>query len=165
MRRACSCRTLVGATAVVGGRRPGKTFGHPVQHGPVESHTDPRAISSSRRYRRHRPEQTSLYPIVERHLSTLRDELQHHETALPRFVLNEFQDYLRCGLLEYVRRSNRNTLGVLRSENVEGATIKGVVAPVQRSVGADLSANQDQQQPELWLRGWSGLLDHGDAHR
>lgn len=32
---------------------------------------------------------------------TLRDELQRHETSLPRFVLSEFQDYLRCGRLEY----------------------------------------------------------------
>ncbi|MEQ8861739.1 MAG: transposase zinc-binding domain-containing protein [Pseudomonadales bacterium] len=27
--------------------------------------------------------------------------MQHHETSLPRFVLSEFQDYLRCGRLEY----------------------------------------------------------------
>jgi len=44
---------------------------------------------------------TPLYPIVEQHLPTLRDELQRHEVPLPRFVLTEFQDYLRCGRLEY----------------------------------------------------------------
>ena len=60
-----------------------------------------RAIGARHRYKRHQPERTPLYPIVKQHLATLRDELQHHETALPRFVLTEFQDYLRCGQLEY----------------------------------------------------------------
>jgi ribosomal protein S27E len=59
------------------------------------------STTPSRRYQRHRPENTALYPIVERHLSTLRDELQRHENSLPRFVVTEFQDYLRCGRLEY----------------------------------------------------------------
>lgn len=66
-------------------------------HAPSEQ----RRSATSHRYRRHQPEDTSLYPIVERHLSTLRDELEHHETSLPRFVLTEFQDYLRCGRLEH----------------------------------------------------------------
>ncbi len=57
--------------------------------------------ASSHRYRRHQPENTSLYPIVEQHLPTLRNELQHQETSLPGFVLSEFQDYLRCGRLKY----------------------------------------------------------------
>jgi len=47
------------------------------------------------------PPKIPLYPIVKQHLATLRDELQHHETALPRFVLTEFQDYLHCDQLEY----------------------------------------------------------------
>jgi hypothetical protein len=37
--------------------------------------------ASSHRYQRHQPENTSLYPIVEQHLPTLRSELQHHETS------------------------------------------------------------------------------------
>jgi ribosomal protein S27E len=67
----------------------------------VDANPDPQASGSSRRYRRHRPEQTSLYPIVERHLATLRNELREREASLPRFVLTEFQEYLRCGRLEY----------------------------------------------------------------
>ena len=58
-------------------------------------------FGNSRRYERHQPENTALYPIVEQHLSSLRDELRQHETALPDFVLNEFDDYLRCGRLEH----------------------------------------------------------------
>ena len=60
-----------------------------------------RTIGASRRYQRHRPEQTPLYPIVEQHLATLQDELQRQEAPLPRFVLAEFQAYLRCGRLEF----------------------------------------------------------------
>jgi ribosomal protein S27E len=60
-----------------------------------------RIIGAGNRYQRHQPENTPLYPIVEQHLPTLRDELQRHEATLPRFVLTEFQDYLRCGRLEY----------------------------------------------------------------
>ena len=37
----------------------------------------------------------------EQHLPKLRNQLQRHEALLPRFVLSEFQDYLRCGRLEY----------------------------------------------------------------
>ena len=58
-------------------------------------------LGNSRSYHRHQPENTTLYPIVEQHLSSLQDELRHHETYLPRFVLNEFEDYLRCGRLEH----------------------------------------------------------------
>ena len=57
--------------------------------------------TTSHRYRRHEPEKTSLYPIVERHLATLTGELTHHEANLPAFVLDEFRSYLRCGRLEH----------------------------------------------------------------
>jgi ribosomal protein S27E len=67
----------------------------------MQPHPGQHSIGSSHCYQRHQPENTSLYPIVEQHLPTLRNELQHHETSLPRFVLSEFQDYLRCGRLEY----------------------------------------------------------------
>jgi len=70
-------------------------------HGLVETPPGHSPPGSSRRYERHQPERPALYPIVEQHLATLRDELQRHETALPRFVLTEFEDYLRCGRLEY----------------------------------------------------------------
>jgi len=67
----------------------------------VETVPGNRIIGAGRRYQRHQPENTPLYSIVERHLPNLRDELQHHESLLPRFVLSELQDYLRCGRLEY----------------------------------------------------------------
>jgi ribosomal protein S27E len=67
----------------------------------VESIPTNRDFGASNRYQRHQPENTPLYPIVEQHLPTLRDDLQRHENSLPRFVLSEFKDYLRCGRLEY----------------------------------------------------------------
>jgi hypothetical protein len=72
-----------------------------MQHAGMHTPPDHGSLNPTYRYRRHEPETTALYPIVEQHLSTFRDELQHPETSLPRFVLTEFQDYLRCGRLEY----------------------------------------------------------------
>ena len=60
-----------------------------------------RIIGAGHRYQRHQPENTPLSPIVEQQLPALRNELQRHEVQLPRFVLTEFHDYLRCGRLEY----------------------------------------------------------------
>jgi len=60
-----------------------------------------RIIGAGHGYQRHQPENTPLYPIVEQHLPALRDELQRHEVPLPRFVLTEFQSYLRCRRLDY----------------------------------------------------------------
>jgi ribosomal protein S27E len=58
-------------------------------------------LSMDHRYRRHEPEKTALYPIIEQHLSTLADELTRHQAALPAFVIDEFRNYLRCGRLKY----------------------------------------------------------------
>ena len=61
----------------------------------------PRANAESRRYRRHEPETTALYSLVEQHGCTLQRHLETHTTSLPAFVLKEFEDYLRCGRLEH----------------------------------------------------------------
>jgi len=53
------------------------------------------------RYRRHEPESTALYPVIEQHLGTFTDELTRNQAALPAFVLDEFRSYLRCGRLEH----------------------------------------------------------------
>jgi ribosomal protein S27E len=52
-------------------------------------------------YRRHRPEQTTLYPVIEANLARFLEQLHERDAALPRFVTDEFNDYLRCGRLEY----------------------------------------------------------------
>jgi hypothetical protein len=53
------------------------------------------------RYRRHKPEETVLYPIVERHLPQFLNHLSENDSQLPRFVTQEFDDYLACGRLDH----------------------------------------------------------------
>ncbi len=58
-------------------------------------------IANPHLYRRHRPEQTALYPVIEANLTPFLEYLHERDAALPRFVTDEFKDYLRCGRLEY----------------------------------------------------------------
>ena len=44
------------------------------------------------RYHRHKPEETSLYPIIEQHLPQFLDHIAEHGTQLPRFVTQEFNE-------------------------------------------------------------------------
>ena len=53
------------------------------------------------RYRRHKPEETTLYPIIEQHLPRFLNHLSEFDSQLPRFVIREFEDYLACGRLEH----------------------------------------------------------------
>ena len=52
-------------------------------------------------YRRHKPEQTLLYQIVEQHLPAFKRHLSEAGISLPAFVHREFDNYLHCGLLEH----------------------------------------------------------------
>ncbi len=65
--------------------------------------TQPRLDSTTNlvRYRRHKPEETSLYLIIEQHLPQFLGQIAEHGTHLPRFVTQEFDDYLTCGRLEH----------------------------------------------------------------
>jgi hypothetical protein len=52
-------------------------------------------------YHRHRPEQTALYAIVAEHYPRFVQEIECADGYLPGFVRQEFEDYLKCGLLEH----------------------------------------------------------------
>jgi ribosomal protein S27E len=52
-------------------------------------------------YRRHRPETTLLYQLVAEHYPGLRDRRAAEGRPLPRYVEDEFEAYLKCGLLEH----------------------------------------------------------------
>ena len=52
-------------------------------------------------YCRHRPEETALYPLIEANLASFLEHLREREAPLPRFVTDEFEEYLRCGRLEH----------------------------------------------------------------
>ena len=55
---------------------------------------------SSRTYRRRRPEETVLYQTVEAHWPEFHERAEE-AGGLPRFVVQEFEQYLRCGRLEH----------------------------------------------------------------
>jgi ribosomal protein S27E len=52
-------------------------------------------------YSRHRPEATLLYQLVAEHYPRFRVRRVAEARALPRYVEDEFDAYLRCGLLEH----------------------------------------------------------------
>ena len=60
----------------------------------------PAAGACASGYRRHRPEDTVLYGVVEQHANAFFEGQGERGSALPRFVRAEFEAYLRCGRLE-----------------------------------------------------------------
>lgn len=53
-------------------------------------------------YERHRPEETVLYLIVQENLETFLSQVEMETgQSLPDFVTNEFEAYLRCGILAH----------------------------------------------------------------
>jgi ribosomal protein S27E len=52
-------------------------------------------------YQRHRPEETLLYELVQTHYPALLDHLATQRKALPDYVREEFEAYLKCGRLEH----------------------------------------------------------------
>ena len=51
-------------------------------------------------YVRHKPEQTLLYQLIERHWPEFQSHLSEAGSFLPRHVTREFEEYLACGRLE-----------------------------------------------------------------
>ena len=52
-------------------------------------------------YVRHRPETTLLYQIVQEYWPEFQAELASHGKYLPAYVTKEFDEYLKCGILEH----------------------------------------------------------------
>jgi hypothetical protein len=59
------------------------------------------AGSAAAAHARHRPEHSLLYQIIEQHYPRLLAHLATSGRTLPRHVQREFEDYLKCGRLEY----------------------------------------------------------------
>ena len=64
------------------------------------SHTRPVA-GHAVYYARHRPEQTLLYQVVEEYYPAFLNQMAIQGTTLPEYVQRDFDDYLKCGRLEY----------------------------------------------------------------
>jgi len=52
-------------------------------------------------YRRHRPEATLLYQVIEEYWPEFQAELASKSKYLPTFICREFDEYLKCGRLEH----------------------------------------------------------------
>ena len=52
-------------------------------------------------YVRHRPETTLLYQIVQEYWPEFQAELASHGRYLPAYVTKEFDEFLKCGRLEF----------------------------------------------------------------
>jgi ribosomal protein S27E len=59
------------------------------------------AIQQEQKYKRHRPETTLLYQLVERYYPEFTASLAEQDKYLPKLVEPEFDEYLRCGRLEH----------------------------------------------------------------
>ncbi len=52
-------------------------------------------------YQRHRPERTLLYQLVAQHYPAFADLMAAQGRPLPDYVQREFEDYRKCGRLDY----------------------------------------------------------------
>lgn len=50
---------------------------------------------------RHKPEETRLYQIISQHWQTFLLERAEEGRDVPKYIVNEFEAYLRCGILAY----------------------------------------------------------------
>ena len=52
-------------------------------------------------YERRRPENTLFYQIIQEHWPRFKQELERQGKSLPTYVCREFDNYLKCGLLQH----------------------------------------------------------------
>ena len=61
--------------------------------------TRPADVGNQHLHRRHHPEETLPYPLIEAHLDAFLEHLRERDSPLPCVVIDEFKECLRCGLL------------------------------------------------------------------
>ncbi len=59
------------------------------------------ALQQPEKYKRHHPKTTLLYQLVERYYPEFTTNLAEQGKYLPKYVEREFDEFLRCGRLEY----------------------------------------------------------------
>ena len=57
------------------------------------------SVAGASSYRRRKPEKSLRHETVRVHLKTFLAEIEQDGSGLPRFVVAEFERYLRCGIL------------------------------------------------------------------
>jgi len=65
----------------------------------VAQHSSLHGATHGRPYERRRPEETVLYRTIDEHWAEFCERAEE-AGGLPRFVVREVEEYLRCGLLE-----------------------------------------------------------------
>jgi Putative transposase/Transposase zinc-binding domain len=69
-------------------------------HAQAPPHPHPHTPERLDSYARRRPEDTVLYQTIDEHWAAFSERLEQHG-GLPRFVAREFEEYLKCGLLDF----------------------------------------------------------------
>ena len=83
-------------------------------------------------YKRHRPEQTLLYQIVEQHYPEFRDVMAAQCKPLPMHVQKEFPEHLKCGRLNLNVHFHMLFLDGVYTENNYGKTrFQQTISPSQ----------------------------------
>ena len=63
---------------------------------------NPQLLHSPVSYKRHQPEKTVLYKLVQENLSSFYQQMDRdYENGLPEFVKKEFDEFLKCGILAH----------------------------------------------------------------
>ena len=65
------------------------------------SHVKDARREGTLKYERHKPEQTLLYQIIEKYYPQFLTHMGQQDKGLPKYVRSEFEEYLKCGRLEY----------------------------------------------------------------
>jgi hypothetical protein len=76
------------------------SFCHSCLH-TIQGLTNVLAVQQSGQYKRHRPETTLLYQLIEQYYPDVTENLAEQGKYLPKYVEREFDNFLRCGRLEY----------------------------------------------------------------
>lgn len=66
---------------------------------PAHSLADARPCVRADGYARRRPEETALYQTVAEHWPGFRERVED-AGELPKFIVSDLEDYLKCGILE-----------------------------------------------------------------
>jgi elongation factor P--beta-lysine ligase len=78
----------------------------------------------------HRPEASLLYQIIEQHWPQFQAALARQSKHLPKFVMQEFEEYLQCGRLDmafcesdvsHVMTKNQRPLAARNEASVQAA--------------------------------------------
>lgn len=65
-------------------------------------------VTKQYHYERHKPEETALYKVIQENLASFLEQFSEETGShLPDFVVKEFDEYLRCGILTHGFLRNR----------------------------------------------------------